>query len=287
MSRHIADSDYAVISGVLNGRSNNALSDDGAPLKMDIFNFVSLQMSGSFSGVVLFEVSFDGEAWEHFYMLGVDGIVSDYEWGNKGYTAFVPFPYFRVRCTEYYSGTKQITAKLSTVYAPHMIGIRQLPVLGTSDHGGSDYNGPIKIGGRADAYDRAPVVNGKRVDARYDLLGKTVVVPQGVRAQIARGNCVLNSTTETTLLTAVSGAFVDISWLSLTNTSGSIVHVFLRESTGGTAVHVIAVPGNATVLLNCNELPLIQTAQNNNWTLQLSGAISSLYCLAQGIIRAV
>lgn len=148
---------------------------------------------------------------------------------------------------------------------------------GTAAHDGIDTGNPVKIGGKARNTDALVVANGDRVDGYYDLLGKAVTVPLGVRALIVQNTITLTTATETTLLPAGgAGNFLDISWLVVTNTSAAAVRVDLRAGTASTVVLSIQAPAGLSTVVDLSDLPMIQSTANNNWTAQLSAGVTDV-----------
>ena len=94
----------------------------------------------------------------------------------------------------------------------------------------------------------------------------------------------LSSTTETTLLAAIASFFVDITAIIAINTSATPVRVDFRDSTAGTIRFGLEIPATDTrgfVL----RYPRYQTTANNNWTAQLSAAVTDVRIFAQGMKR--
>lgn len=153
-------------------------------------------------------------------------------------------------------------------------------------HDAADSGNPVKIGAKARTSDPSAVGNGDRVDVQADALGKLVTTPHAVRGQVVSGQQTLTGTSETTILSAGgAGIFVDLAMIYITNSSSSDVTVTLRDATGGGTARPIFVPARGERGF-CPPTPLKQGTANNNWTLQLSGGVSSIYATAVGIKRA-
>jgi hypothetical protein len=79
----------------------------------------------------------------------------------------------------------------------------------------------------------------------------------------------VTTTAETTIVTAISGVFADITGFQITNQSATPVTVTIKDSTAGTTRKVFDLVGNGGIVVHFSP-PLPQTAVNNNWTLTLS-----------------
>ena len=88
---------------------------------------------------------------------------------------------------------------------------------------------------------------------------------------------ILTTTTETTIIPASGAAiFNDIGWLLIANTSATGVSVDIRSATGGAVRATIAVPASTIQFMQFNAVPFIQSSPNNNWTAQLSAAVTDV-----------
>lgn len=94
----------------------------------------------------------------------------------------------------------------------------------------------------------------------------------------------ITGTSETTILSAITGHFLDLASLKLSNTSATGVTVTLRDTTAGTAVDTWYVPATSTVGISY-AIPFECQLAGKNWTVQSSSGVSTLYVTVQGIIR--
>lgn len=139
---------------------------------------------------------------------------------------------------------------------------------------------PVLGGGEARTTLPTAVADGDAVRSMYDDHGRLVVSPHSPRDLVNQNRITLTSTTETTLLAAVTATFLDLVFLLLSNESATEVRVDIRDSTGGTirfSIDLAADGGGAVISL---PVPLPQATVNNNWTAQLSATVSTVYITA-------
>lgn len=105
------------------------------------------------------------------------------------------------------------------------------------------------------------------------------------REDIVYGDATLTNTTETTLIAATAGVFHDLATIVVINASGTITNVQFRDDTGGTVRFTIPVAADGGGAVIPFPYPLPQTALNDNWTVQLSTGVSSVFCLGVALIR--
>ena len=156
--------------------------------------------------------------------------------------------------------------------------------VGDVAHDGADSGNPVKIGAVARTAHPTAVADGDRVNAYADDLGRLVNQPFVPRDLIVHNQITLSNTTETTLIAAGgAGVFQDLVYIALTNTSATQVRVDIRDDTAGTvrfSMTLAANGGGASVAL---PVQLTASADNDNWTAQLSGSVSSVYITAIAI----
>jgi hypothetical protein len=92
----------------------------------------------------------------------------------------------------------------------------------------------------------------------------------------------LTSTTETTIVAAVSAIFNDLRALLITNTSATGTRVDFRHVAAGTVVFSVWVPANDTLTI---PLPVVarQATVNTAWTAQLGTAVTDVRITAFAI----
>ncbi len=147
---------------------------------------------------------------------------------------------------------------------------------GNVAHDASDAGNPVKVGGQARTTLPTAVADADRVNAIFDKIGRQVVTkcPRELRV---KNNITLTGTSETTLLaTGGAGVFRDIYFLSMSNTSATNVRVDIRDATAGSVWQSFLLPGDGggVVLQPAEFIP--QATANNNWTAQLSGAVTDV-----------
>jgi len=151
-----------------------------------------------------------------------------------------------------------------------------LRIIGNVASDAADSGNPLKVGGIARTTNPTAVADADRIDAFFDDLGRQVIVSAS-RDLVTSNNITLTSTTETTLLAAGgAGVFHDAALITLSNTSSTAVRVDIRDSTAGSvlfSMFLAADGGGAVIPFNP---PLPQTTANNNWTAQLSAAVTDV-----------
>lgn len=177
--------------------------------------------------------------------------------------------------------TQSGTWNIGTVTAVTSI-TNTVTIQGDVASGSANSGNPLQDGARAATTIPTAVSDGQRVGAMADKFGRYQVgrIDRGLVSK--SGVITLSSTTETTLLTAVAATFLDVFYLHCINTSTTATRVDIRDATGGTIRDNLACPaavGDCSGLVS-DLIPLPQTAVNNNWTVQLSGAVTDVRCVA-------
>lgn len=117
--------------------------------------------------------------------------------------------------------------------------------------------------------------DGNLTGAMVDKFGRQIVVPETVRDLKSNiPGLTLSSGTETTLIAAVASQLSDITGIICINTSASAVRVDFRDSTGGTIQFALYLPAGDT--RGFSGMMYKQTTANNNWTAQLSSAVTDV-----------
>lgn len=136
---------------------------------------------------------------------------------------------------------------------------------------------PVDSNGIARNANPTPLSNGSVAGLYADLLGRSVHQPWVPRELVVHGRQVLTDTTETTIISAVASTFFDVVGIIVANTSATATAVHLRDSSAGTirlTVPAAASGGGAAIML---PIQLTQAAANNDWTVQASTGVTSLY----------
>ncbi len=143
---------------------------------------------------------------------------------------------------------------------------------GSVAHAAADSGNPVKVGGKARTANPAAVTDGQRVDAGFDKLGRQLVVAGQVRELIGvQHTQIVNSSAETTIVTAIAATFCDLVGLVITNQSATAVNCTLKDSAAGTTRGIFALAANGGIVIQYAR-PVPQAAVNTAWTLTLSSA---------------
>lgn len=124
---------------------------------------------------------------------------------------------------------------------------------------------PVKIGGIARTANPTAVAAGDRVSFTADDLGRQVVRNVQVRDLVKTAYVSVTGGTETTLLAAVAGSFLDLIMIVASNNSDAAVSVDIRAVTAGNVVNTLRIPANGTAGWT-PPVPWPQDATGNNWT---------------------
>jgi len=259
-----------------------------------------LQLTGTWSATVLVEQSNDNTNWVSTILYDIAGSIMGGSGGvftgitlNGIFIANIAARYVRVRVSVYTSGTIGVNAVLwGDAIAPSQIKI--IPHSATSSglikqedsaHGSGDV-GVFMLSVRNDANATRASADGDYQAISTDKLGRQIVTtaPRGQRVKNA---ITLTTTTETTLLSAGGASiFNDITKLLIANTSGTDVRVDFRDATGGSVIFSVFAPAGQTVGVSAGDDPIPQTTANNNWTAQLSAAVTDVRIFVQAIKEA-
>lgn len=151
-------------------------------------------------------------------------------------------------------------------------------------HDAADSGNPVKIGAQARTTLPSAVADADRVNLIADDVGRLITRSQAPRDLVTHNTITLSNTTETTLLSAGgAGVFLDIVSLVITNTSSTAVRVDIRDSTSGTVRWSIMLAADGGGVVFNPPLPLTQGTANNNWTAQLSGAVTDVRVFALAV----
>lgn len=150
---------------------------------------------------------------------------------------------------------------------------------GNVAHDSADSGNPIKVGGVATSANITRVTSGDRAHFITDLGGRQVTVPHQVRELLVKQTTTISNTTETTILTGAASTFHDLVFLMITNTSSSATRVDIRDDTGGTVMFSVAIAANGGAVIPF-PVAIPQTTLADNWTAQLSGAVTDIRILA-------
>ena len=160
-----------------------------------------------------------------------------------------------------------------------------LPVEGAAAHDDAVAENPVLLGGEARTTTPTAVADGDAVRLQADDQGRLVVVQNAPRDLVSTVRITLTTTTETNLVAATASEFHDMTFLVLSNESATEVRVDIRDNTAATPVMSIdlAADGGGAVL--SFNTPWPQGLVNDNWTAQLSAAVSTVYISQQTVTR--
>jgi len=157
-------------------------------------------------------------------------------------------------------------------------GIAAKNVEGAAAHDAAVAGNPLLNGGEARQTMPAAVADGDAVRTMHDDNGRQVIYPFAPRDLIVHNRIALTSTTETTLIAAGgAGVFHDLVFLSLSNESATEVRIDIRDDTTGTIRYSIDLAPDGGGAIIKFPVPLTASAVNDNWTAQLSAAVSTVY----------
>lgn len=161
-----------------------------------------------------------------------------------------------------------------------------IEVVGDEAHGAAVAGNPLLQGAEARTTLPTAVSDGEAVRVQADDQGRLVTAPFSPRDLVVQGRVELTSTSETTVLALDASNFHDLVLATLTNESGTAVRVDIRDATAGTVREsmFLAADGGGAVIPFPATLP--QAASNNNWTAQLSSAVTSVYVTLVAVKRA-
>lgn len=281
--------------------SGNATATGNVGSEQDVgARSLILQLTGTWSGTVVVEQSNDNSNWVSTILYDVTGSIMGGSGGvftgitlNGMFIANIYARYVRVRVSVYTSGTIAVNATLwgdsvapSTIkIIPHSSTSSGLIKQEDSAHASGDV-GVFMLVVRNDANAVRASADGDYQALSVDKIGRAIVTtaPRGQRVKNA---ITLTSTTETTLIsTGGASVFHDLTKLIISNTSGTDVRVDFRDATGGSVIFSVFAPAGQTVGVSAGDDPIPQTTANNNWTAQLSAAVTDVRIFAQAIKEA-
>lgn len=140
-------------------------------------NWISMQLSGTWTGSVQLQGSNNNVDWQSVSILAINSTAnggSNSISSNGVYVAPAPFRYFRARVTSTGTGTVDVTVEVLALpagWAPTGLYLVQ----GNNTHGSTDQGGPVKIGGVAATSTPSAVSGGQRVNAYFDTAGRMAV----------------------------------------------------------------------------------------------------------------
>jgi hypothetical protein len=156
-----------------------------------------------------------------------------------------------------------------------------LEMQGDAAHDAAVAGNPVLQGLEARTTNPTAVGNGDAVRAMADDVGRQVVIPQAARDLVTENNITLVGTTETTLIAAGgAGVYHDLTFLSASNTSSTGVRLDIRDDTGQTPVLSMYLAPDGGGFVMPFPVPFKAGADNDNWTAQLSAAVTDVRIMA-------
>lgn len=149
-----------------------------------------------------------------------------------------------------------------------------------------DNSAPIKAGGIARTANPTAVAGGDIVSSSHDDLGRQIIRPVQARDLIATAYVSIANGTETTLLAAVAGSYLDLIYIMGTNNSDAAVTVDIRAVIAGNIVTSIRIPANGTAGVAL-PVPIPQDETGNNWTADLPDVTGTTVTLSALFSREV
>lgn len=167
------------------------------------------------------------------------------------------------------------------------VDVLSLPgITGAAAHDAAVSGNPVRVAGRAMLANGTSVAEDDTADIATDNQGRVLTTPHVPRDLTVHGNATLTSTTQTTLISAgAAGVFHDVVKLVFTNSSSTATRVAVKDATSGTTRIEVALAANGGAVIDFGSVPLTQATAANNWTVTLSGAVTSVYCFGQAIKR--
>jgi hypothetical protein len=126
----------------------------------------------------------------------------------------------------------------------------------------------VSVSGVAMTTNPTAVSDAAAVSFKADKIGRQLARPVQVRELLATAYASITNGTETTLVTAAAGSYLDLIYVMGTNNSDAAVMVDLRAVSGGNIVTSIRIPANATAGISL-PVPIPQTDTGNAWTADL------------------
>jgi hypothetical protein len=126
------------------------------------------------------------------------------------------------------------------------------------------------------------VLNAQRTALATDKVGRLLTVDNHERTMTGvQQTTITSSTAETTIVTAVASTFLDLTHLSITNSSPTATIVTLKDATAGTTRGIWNLAANTGYIALTFDTPLAQAVVNNNWTITCGTSVASIYVVAQ------
>jgi hypothetical protein len=158
---------------------------------------------------------------------------------------------------------------------------------GNVAHDSAVSGNPVRVAGRAMLANGTAVAEDDVCDMATDNQGRTIVTPHAPRDLIVQAAVTQASTTEATFLAAgAAGVFHDVTKFVFTNSdTTTATRVQIRDATAGSVMLEVALAAGGGAVIDFGSVPMKQTTAANNWTIDLSGAVTSVYAFIQAVKR--
>lgn len=191
------------------------------------------------------------------------------------------FQQVRLRCSTYVSGTTTVSwnagagAALVEVFNTNGSSLRVQDLASGAPAATAPANAQLQ-GNLAKTALPTAVSDGQMVNNMGDKFGRQVIVNNAMRDLMATQTTTISaSTAETTIITATSSVFHDLTAVFISNTSASATRVDIRDTTGGSVIFQLYIPaGDVRGFTLTTAWP--QTSVNTNWTAQSSASVTDL-----------
>jgi hypothetical protein len=242
---------------------------------------VTINVSGTWTGTLLSEGHNGDGLWTSLPMISSSFAVFSAGTTTNGfyYTNAAGMTQVRVRASAWTSGTASLAMNSSdSTYIT--TGYMQ----GNIAAAATDSGNPVKVGGVGKTTQPTAVTDGQRTNILTDKLGRVIVAPGHIRDLVTGSTIsIVNSTSETTFLSASANTFHDITTLAITNSGSVGTSVTIRDASAAATVRAVYyIAANGGIVINPS-VPWPQTAVNNNWTAQLGNGTVTVYIQALAI----
>ena len=270
---------------------------------------VRLQITGTYSGTVSFQVSNDGSNWFTKYIINNASLTVASSTGSTGtWYGDLGAQYFRVNMTAFTSGTATITLQYTQAPAPISLAavsiqsgsntIGSIASISTSIVPGTAATNLGKAAaaapsttdtGMAPLYVRKPstpaamtATAGNYSQGVVDQEGKLIIQQYADPTNTWQSSLTLTSTTSTAMNAAQSGSLRNYcTGITVSNASTTATTVKILD--GGTTIWQANFPASGAPFFVAFETPLRGTAATA-MNAQLGAAVTSVYVSAQGFI---
>lgn len=247
-------------------------------------SIVSFNIAGTWSATLLIESTIDGgSSW-----ISIDGDVdaTDTIINNTTTNGLVTvncasYGQVRLRANPYTSGTATVTwsansgLSLVEVFNTNGNSLR-VQDLASGTTGATAPTAAQAQGNVAQTSLPTAVTAGQLTNNMADKFGRQVMLNNAIRDIMgSQTTTITSSTAETTIITAASSIFNDLTAVFISNTSATAARIDIRDTTAGTVIFQIFIPAGDMRGVSLTT-PWPQTSVNTNWTAQSSASVADL-----------